>query len=91
MSGVTQSKAESPSRPQEPVDRYSSGPTHSFVPFHKDETEQSIPERFEHQVARHPDGIAVKGRKLSLTYDALNWWANRVGRAILALRAEPAS
>jgi len=86
MSDVTPSKADSPSRPQEPVDRCSSGPSHSFVPFHKNETEQSIPERFEQQVTRHPDRIAVKGRRHSLTYDALNRWANRVARAILALR-----
>jgi len=88
MSDVTPSKADSPSRPQEPVDRCSSGPCHSFVPFHKNETEQSIPERFEQQVTRHPDRIAVKGRRHSLTYDALNRWANRVARAILALRTE---
>jgi amino acid adenylation domain-containing protein len=88
MSDVTQSEANSPSLPEEPVDRCSSGPTHSFVPFHKNETEQSIPERFEQQVTRHPDRIAVKGRKLSLTYEAINRWANQVGRAILALRTE---
>lgn len=83
MSDFTPSKPDSPSRLQEPVDRCSSGPSHSFVPFGKNETEQSIPERFEQQVTRHPGCIAVKGRRLSLTYDALNRWANRVARAIL--------
>ena len=85
---IAQSQVDSPSRPQEPVDRCSSGPTHCFVPFLKNETDQSIPQRFEQQVTRHRDRIAVKGRNHSLTYDALDRWANRVARAILARRRE---
>src|ERR1017187_5310903 len=88
MSDVPQIMNDSPSLPEEPVDHCSSGPTHSFVPFLKEETEQCIPQRFEQQVTRHADRIAVKGRKHSLTYDALNRWANRVARAILASRRE---
>ena len=85
---VTQPKADSCSQAQEPVDRCSSGPSRGFVVFSESETERSIPERFEQQVALHPSRIAVDGRTGSITYDALNRWANRVGRAILALRAE---
>lgn len=88
MIDATQPKADSSSQSQEPVDRCSSGPTHRFVLFHENETEHSIPERFEQQVTLHPGRIAVDGRTGSITYDALNRWANRVGRAILALRAE---
>src|SRR5580700_1794800 len=84
MTDVPQSTVESSFLTQEPVDHCSSGSTRSFIPFLTSHTEQSIPQRFEQQVTRHPDSIAVKGRKHSLTYDALNRWANRVARAILA-------
>ena len=63
-------------------------PTGTFVEFKKEEIEQSIPERFEQQVARYPDRIAVKSRNHTLTYDVLNKMANRVARAILAQREE---
>src|ERR1035441_7471859 len=88
MSDAPQSMTDSSSLFQEPVDHYASGPTRSFIPILTSETEQSIPQRFEQQVTRHPDRIAVKGREHSLTYDALNRWANRVARAILASRRE---
>ena len=35
------------------------GPIHPFAPFPKDEMEQSIPDRFEQQVAKYPDRPAV--------------------------------
>ena len=88
MIDVTTPKADPSSRSPEPVDLCPSGPTHDFVPFQRNETEQSIPERFEQQVTRHPGRLAVDGGERSITYDSLNRWANRVGRAILALRAE---
>jgi amino acid adenylation domain-containing protein len=62
------------------------GPTKRFIPFAKEEIEQSIPDRFQQQARNHPDRIAVKGPIHTFTYDALNRYANRVGRAILALR-----
>jgi amino acid adenylation domain-containing protein len=61
-------------------------PTGTFVEFTKAEIEQSIPARFEQQVRRYPDRLAVKTRTQTLTYDALNRLANRVAHAILALR-----
>ncbi len=58
-------------------------PSGSFTEFKKDETEQSISERFEKQVAKYPDRLAIKSKDHELTYDALNKIANRVARAIL--------
>src|SRR5919112_5100235 len=63
-------------------------PTNAFIRFEKEETEQSIPQRFEQQVRRYPDRLAVKTRSHQLTYAALNKVANRVARALLAQRGE---
>ena len=63
-------------------------PTGKFIEFKKEEIEQSIPARFEQQVAKYPDRLAVKARSHQLTYDELNKAANRVARAILAQRGE---
>jgi amino acid adenylation domain-containing protein len=76
------------SYPQRSVDHCSAGPVNSFIPFAKEEIEQSIPDRFQQQVCKYPDRIAVKGRKHTFTYDALNRYANRVARAILTLQGE---
>jgi amino acid adenylation domain-containing protein len=65
-------------------------PTKAFIRFEKEETEQSIPQRFEQQVSRYPDRLAVKTRSHQLTYAALNRVANRVARALLAQRGEGA-
>lgn len=59
-------------------------PTGTFIEFEKDETEQSIPARFEQQVRKYPDKLAVKSRSHELTYDELNNTANRLARSILA-------
>jgi amino acid adenylation domain-containing protein len=61
-------------------------PTNAFIRFAKEETEQSIPQRFEQQASRYPDRLAVKTRNHQLTYAALNKVANRVARALLAQR-----
>jgi non-ribosomal peptide synthetase component F len=61
-------------------------PSGTFEEFPKDQIEQSIPERFEQQVRKYPDWIAVKTRTRELTYDALNRMANRVARTILDSR-----
>ena len=60
--------------------------------FRLEEVEQSIPARFEQQVASDPGKIAVGTAKQELTYDELNLAANRLALAILELRraqAEP--
>jgi amino acid adenylation domain-containing protein len=58
-------------------------PSGSFIPFRVEEIEQSIPARFEEQVARDPERLAVRSRGQQLTYEELNRAANRVARAIL--------
>ncbi len=61
-------------------------PTGVFAEFAKEEVEQSIPDRFEQQVAKYPDRLAVKTKDHVLTYEELNKAANRVAHAILAQR-----
>src|SRR6266404_7779360 len=46
-------------------------PTGAFVEFTKDETEQSIPERFEKIVRLHPQRLALKLGDEALSYEAL--------------------
>src|SRR5262249_39777829 len=52
--------------------------------FRKEDIEQSIPERFEEQVRRHPERLAVSDGTERLSYAELNRAANRVAPAILA-------
>jgi amino acid adenylation domain-containing protein len=59
-------------------------PTAGFIPFSRDQIEQSIPARFAQQVERHPHRIAVKSARYSLSYAELDRWANRVAHALLA-------
>jgi len=65
-------------------------PTNALIRFEKEETEQSIPQRFEQQVSRYPDRLAVRTRNHQLSYAALNKVANRVARALLTQRGEGA-
>ena len=53
-----------------------------FVPFGRDDVEQSIAARFEQQVRRHSHGLAVRTARDTWTYDALNRRANRIAHAI---------
>ena len=50
--------------------------------------EQSIPARFEQQVRRYPDKIAVKTTRESSTYAELNRLANQIAHVILATRGD---
>ncbi len=59
------------------------GPTNSFFSFAKQEIEQSIPDRFEQQVARYPERIAVRTVNRTLSYRELNESANRLAWSIL--------
>ena len=63
-------------------------PNGSHIEFRTEEIEQSISDRFEEQVARYPDRLAVKAGSGALTYEELNRAANRVARAVLAQRGE---
>ena len=53
--------------------------------FPKSEIEQSIPSRFEKQVALYPDHLAVGGEHNEFTYRQLNQAANQVAFALLEL------
>ena len=58
-------------------------PSGTFVPFGQHDVEQSIVARFEQQVRRHPDRLAVRTAQDTWTYDVLNRRANRIAHAIL--------
>jgi non-ribosomal peptide synthetase component F len=58
----------------------STGPCSEFT---KEEIEQCITDRFEQQVRRYPDRLAVKTQHHELSYEALNRAANRAAHAIL--------
>lgn len=58
-------------------------PSRSFVPFAREETEQSIPQRFEAMAKRYPERLALRIGERAWTYDALNRSANRIARSIL--------
>jgi amino acid adenylation domain-containing protein len=67
------------------------GPRNSFILFTQAETERSLPNRFEQQVDRYPQRLAVVSHDTGLTYKALDQTANRLAQAILARHgAEPA-
>ena len=57
-----------------------------FVEFGRQDVEGSISGRFERQVERHPDGVAVDFGDGEVTYKALNAGANRVAHRLLAER-----
>ena len=63
-------------------------PTGTFIEFRKEAVEQSIPDRFEEQVRRYPNRLALKSQGQELTYDQLNRAANRLAQSILAERGE---
>ncbi len=73
------------------LDGFRIDPISTFVEFGKPEIEQSIPSRFEQQVASHTGRIAVRTHdNTQATYDELNRAANRVANSILTLRGDNA-
>lgn len=56
----------------------------AFTAFPRDALELSIPARFEQQVRRFPDRLALKTSLDAVTYDGLNRRANRLARTIRA-------
>ncbi len=52
--------------------------------FTKADVEQSIPARFEQQVARDPSRVAIQSEAVTHTYDSLNRAANRLAHALLS-------
>jgi len=57
-----------------------------FARFPKSDVEQSIPAQFERQASMYPNQIAIEDPETALTYCALNRLANRIARAVLAVR-----
>jgi amino acid adenylation domain-containing protein len=60
--------------------------TSRFVRFSREDVEHSIPARFERQARLYPEQIAVADAASTLTYRNLNRLANRIARAVLAVR-----
>lgn len=63
-------------------------PSGAFTELHPEEIEQAASQWFEAIVGRYPDRLALKTKKCELSYRQLNSAANRVARAILAMRGE---
>ncbi len=63
-------------------------PARSFEPFSPREIEQSIPARFEAQVRRYPDRLAVKSGADAWTYAELDRAADRIAHAVVAAGGE---
>jgi amino acid adenylation domain-containing protein len=59
-------------------------PQGSFEPFERADIEQSVSARFEQQVEKYPDRLAVKTDERELTYAQLNRIANHIAHSILA-------
>ena len=58
-------------------------PNNAFIEFGDEELEQSIPERFEKQIEKYPDRLAVRWNGEELKYGELETAANRVSVAIV--------
>jgi non-ribosomal peptide synthetase component F len=63
-------------------------PTGTFIEFKPEEIDQSISDRFEDQVRKHSNRLAVKSGHNEFTYAELNQAANRIAHAILAERGD---
>ena len=59
-------------------------PVNEFIPWTDDDLEQSIPQRFERQVAARSNQPAVRSEGVALTYSELNRQANQIARELLA-------
>src|SRR5262249_37599633 len=57
-------------------------PCNPFAVFEDSEVDQSIPQRFEKQVAKYPERIAIRAGHTVWSYEALNQAANRVATAV---------
>ncbi|HET9805236.1 MAG TPA: non-ribosomal peptide synthetase [Candidatus Acidoferrum sp.] len=63
-------------------------PTGTFIEFKPEEIDRSISDRFEDQVRKHSNRLAVKSGHDEFTYAELNQAANRIAHAILAERGD---
>ena len=76
------------SLPSESSPRPRIAPTNPFIEFGREEIEQSIPRRFEQQVAKFRHRTAVRTAGHTLTYDTPNQAANRLAYHLLERRGE---
>ena len=58
-------------------------PANPFIEFPKDALEGSIPDRFEEQVRKYPDRLAVQTKNDSWTYQTLDRKANVIAQEII--------
>ena len=63
-------------------------PSGAFEEFKKEDTEQSIPDRFSQIVSQNSNRLAVKAQNQQHSYRELNIFANRVAHRILELRQQ---
>jgi len=73
---------------QDSIRAHSIRPANPFTTFEGEEIEQSISERFEQQVRKHPCKIAVKSKKHEWSYEELDDAANRIAHSILSMCKE---
>ncbi|HKG80216.1 MAG TPA: amino acid adenylation domain-containing protein, partial [Pyrinomonadaceae bacterium] len=59
-------------------------PTNPFREFAREEIDQTLTARFQQQVERYPNNVAVQTEQCSLTYRELSTWANNVAAALPA-------
>lgn len=59
------------------------GPINAFTEFAVQDIARSIPDRFEKQVAKYRQRVAIKTPDIQLDYHSLNQAANRLARAIV--------
>ncbi|MBI2759440.1 MAG: amino acid adenylation domain-containing protein [Chloroflexi bacterium] len=60
-------------------------PSNTFVQFKKEEIEQAIASRFEEQVRKYPERLAVKCRRQNISYAALNNISNHLANRLLSM------
>ena len=63
-------------------------PSGSFEEFRQEDIDQSIVKKFEQQVERFPDRLAVKTADCEVTYRELNQTANRIAHRLFELRGK---
>ena len=68
---------------QETIREKCQHPRGSFLEFDKEEESRSIPARFEKQVEKFPEKLALHTKNARFTYEALNQCANQLAHSLL--------
>ena len=73
--------------------QYEAAARPNFIPWSRENIEQSIPEQFQRQVRLYGDRLAIDDRDRQLTYNELNCRSNQIAHQLLSCRqnigAEP--